>query len=133
MKQLSYQQFAIVQGDTAQSLTEQLNAKMKELHGKHPTVSFEGLIARISYTEDATEAECLADEYEQKGVQLTCQECPCFTPKLKADGTIDRRSKEGDCPYSRYKHTFQDAPACNKLFEMINTGEVRLCLAKSEH
>ena len=133
MKHLSYQQFAIVQGDTAQSLTDQLNAKMKELHSKSPTVTFDGLIARISYVEEAKAAETIADEYEERGVRLTCQDCPVYQPDTKADGTIDKRSKHGKCPFAHYGYTFRDTPACNKLFEMLNTGEVRLCLAESEH
>ena len=51
MRIQSYQQFAIVSGDSAQSLTEQLNAKLRELKDKDPVVTFEGLIARISYVE----------------------------------------------------------------------------------
>lgn len=47
MRSRSYQQYAIVAADSAQTLTEQLNAKLIELRDKNPTVTFEGLIARI--------------------------------------------------------------------------------------
>ena len=132
MRHEVFQQFAIVQGDTAQSLTEQLNAKMRELAGKNPTVTFEGLIARISYVEDERVPESMADEYEAKGVHLFCEDCPKFQPDMKADGTVDKRSKKGHCPFAHYGMTFKNSPACDKLFEMINTGEVRLCSAESE-
>lgn len=132
MKRESFQQFAIVAADSAQSLTEQLNAKLRELKDKRPTVSFEGLIARISYTEEVNINEDLSDEYSAVGINLTCQDCPCFEPRLNANGTEDRRAKRGGCPYASYRTTFRDSRACNKLFEMINSGEVRLCLAESE-
>ena len=53
----SYQQFAIVVGDSAQSLTEQLNAMLYKLRGKHPNVTFEGMTARICYDEVDYEPE----------------------------------------------------------------------------
>ena len=133
MRSESYQQFAIVSGDTAQSLTEQLNAKLYELRDKFPKVTFEGLIARISYSENFTKCEDLSDEYSEIGINLTCQRCPLFQPVLKADGTIDKRSKWGGCDYSPlgYGQTCKTSRACNRLFEMINSGEVTLCLAES--
>ena len=128
MKCRSYQQFAIVAADSAQSLTEQLNAKMVELADKNPTVTFEGLIARIMYTERETSPENLGEEYELQGVRLTCQDCPMFKPILKSDGTVDGRIKYGDCPNTEYGRTYRDSRACAKLFQMMNSGEVRLCL-----
>ena len=47
----SSQQFAIVAADSAQQLTDQLNEKLRELRDKSPTVTFDGMIARIQYTE----------------------------------------------------------------------------------
>ena len=91
MRRESFQQFAIVAADSAQALTEQLNEKLRELKDKQPQVTFEGLIARISYTEDVKIFEELPDEYEEVGIKLTCQACPMFKPVLKADGTIDKR------------------------------------------
>lgn len=130
MKTESYQQYAIVTADSAQELTEQLNATLKQLKCKYPKVTFEGLIARISYTETVNIVEELADEYELQGVRLTCQDCPIFQPILKADGTRDNRTKWGDCPFAKFGRTCRDSRVCSKLFEMINSGEVRLCLAE---
>ena len=122
----SYQQFAIVVGDSAQSLTEQLNEMLYKLRGKHPNVTFEGMTARICYDEVDYEPE---PEEEEKKVELFCQDCPYFVPVLKADGTIDRRSRLGGCPYTKYKKTQRNARACEKLINDINNGEVKLCLA----
>ena len=134
MRRESFQQFAIVAADSAQQLTEQLNEKLRELKGKNPTVTFEGMIARISYSEDVQIFEELSDEYEEVGIKLTCQRCPMFEPVLKADGTIDKRATWGGCEYSPlgYGQTTKQSKCCSRLFEMINSGEVKLCLAESE-
>jgi hypothetical protein len=125
----SFQQFVIVQGDTAQQLTEKLNAELYRLRHKRPAVTFEGLIARISYEEETSEPEDLRDEYEAVGVHLTCQDCPYFEPILKADGTEDKRNKWGDCEFANYGRTSRNSKPCDLLFQRINSGEVRLCVA----
>ena len=132
MRRESYQQFAIVAADSAQSLTEQLNAKLFELKGKRPNVTFEGFIARIEYFEEYSKCEDLIDEYAEQGVRLTCQDCPFFKPLLNKNGTVNRAAKRGDCPFAEYGFTHRDAPACERLFLMLNNGEVKICLAESE-
>ena len=112
MRNESYQQFAIVAADSAQQLTDQLNQKLYELRDKRPQVTFEGLIARISYSESVSIPEDLVDQYELAGVRLRCGACPFFEP--------------------RRKRTSRESGACNRLFEMLNSGEVRLCLTESE-
>lgn len=122
----SYQKFAIVQGDSAQSLTDQLNEQLYRLRDKHPVVTFEGMIARICY--DETDYDPNPIEEETK-IEIFCQDCPYFQPLLKADGTIDKRSRLGDCPYTKYKRTYRNSKPCEKLINDINSGEVKLCLA----
>ena len=90
------------------------------------------MIARISYTEEIHIAETVSDDFEERGVKLTCKDCPFFVPTLKADGTVDGRVKWGGCPHRELKRTERDKGACDKLFTMINNGEVRLCLPESE-
>ena len=130
MKRESYQQFAIVAADSAQLLTDMLNAKMYELRGKNPAVQFDGLTARISWIETEDFAEDITDEYRAVGINLHCADCPVFSPILKADGTEDKRIKYGDCPYASYGRTYKTTTACDQLYKMINSGEVRLCLAE---
>ena len=129
MKCRSYQQFAIVAADSAQSLTEQLNAELVRLRDKKPTVTFEGMIARIQYTETETVPESLAEEYEMQGVQLTCEDCPYFCPAIKADGTRDLRAKWGGCHLAEYGRASKDARACEMLFQRLNDGRVKLCVS----
>ena len=77
-----------------------------------------------------SKVEDISDEYEMAGVNLRCRDCPLFQPVRKMDGTIDKRAKWGGCEFSPfgYGQTTKDSRACNTLFEMINSGEVKLCL-----
>ena len=128
MKVKSYEQFAIVAADSAQTLTEELNLKLRELADKEPTVTFEGLIARIRYKETEEEPDSLEEEYEAEGINLTCLDCPFFEPATNKNGSIDRRAKWGGCRFAEYGMANRDARACEKLFQLINRGEVRLCI-----
>jgi hypothetical protein len=130
MREQSYQQYAIVQANSATTLTDLLNSKLRELKDKDPIVTFDGLTARIQYTERIDVPEDLEDEYRLKGVSLKCGSCPFFEPTEKSDGTTDGRTKRGKCPCATYGIAFVDGPACETLFKMINSGEVGLCLKK---
>ena len=125
----SYQQFAIVAADSAQQLTDQLNEKLRELRDKSPTVTFEGLIARIQYEESEQIPETLAEEYEVQGVNLTCEDCPYFCPAIKADGTRDLRAKWGGCHLTEGGIVKKSSRACDELFHRLTSGEVRLCVS----
>lgn len=125
----SYQQFAIVRGDTAQLFTDALNAKMYELRHKHPTADIKSdSFAVISYTETETTPQSIGDEYELQGLRITCQDCPLFTPIYKADGSEDKRIKYGNCPICEFGRTSKTSSPCSELFQMINSGEVKLCV-----
>lgn len=124
----SYQKFAIVCGDSAQSLTDQLNEQLYKLRDKHPVVTFEGMIARICYEETDLDPEPVEEENKVQ-IKFTCQDCPYFIPVLKADGSLDQRSRKGSCPFTKYKVTTRDHEVCEKLLNNINDGEVKLCLA----
>lgn len=129
MREETFQQYAIVQCDSAKRLTEQLNDKLRELKDKDPVVSFEGLTARICYTERAEVPEDIVDEWKLKGVSLTCSQCPYYQPTTKSDGSVDLRSKKGMCSYSGTCR-FGTGQACEDLYKMIQEGGVGLCLKK---
>lgn len=124
MRRTSYQQFAIVQGDSAQQLTERLNSKLYELRDKEPTVTFEGLIARISYMQTDFEEE---QKQERHGLNLMCRDCPMFEPTLKRDGTEDKRTEIGTCRFATDGYTTKRSTACNRLYQMIDEREVKIC------
>ena len=128
MKSISYPQFRIVESDSAKDLTEELNRIVKDLKDKNPQVTFDGsLTARITYTvTENSIPEDLSDEYRIQGVKLYCNQCPLFERVLKRDGTPDYRKNFGTCPFQGVVH--KDECACEKLFEMMNSGAVKLCL-----
>ena len=129
MKAISYPQFCIVEGDTAKELTEALNRIVMELKDKNPQVEFfDSCSARIAYTETVNNIpEELSDEYHLKGVNLFCDDCPYFERAKKRDGSEDLRKNFGTCPFEGMQHKRHHA--CDKLFEMINSGAIKLCLA----
>lgn len=131
MKRSSYEQFAIVASDSASLFTEQLNEEICRLKDKNPSVHFSEstspFYARIKYTEDFTKPETLSDEYKLQGVSFVCLQCPYFKPVLKEDGTVDKRVKWGDCEHAEFGRTYKTTPACDKLYELIKEGDVKLC------
>lgn len=135
MKCESFKQFAIVKEETAAAFTESLNAEMERLKDKRPIPSFseaDPYLCRISYTESVLIPESLADEYELKGVNLTCGDCPFFEPAFKADGTEDGRCKTGRCPISHYGIRYKKSGMCDAALEMLNDGRLRLCFGNLE-
>lgn len=132
MKRTSYPQYAIVQADTAQQLTERLNSKLYELREYEPTVTFEGLIARVNYwrTEEKEEQQ----KVEPVGYKFRCKECPLFEPTRTKSGKIDRRTDLGTCPLSTEpgRLAMGTSKACKRLYDMIKEREVELCLKEEE-
>ncbi len=131
MKRSSYEQFAIVANDSASLFTEQLNEEICRLKDKNPSVQFSEstspFYARIKYTVNAQTPESIAEASEMEGVRFVCLQCPYFKPVLKEDGTIDKRVKYGDCEYAEFGRTYKTTPACDKLYELIKEGDVKLC------
>ena len=127
MKCKSVQQFAIVRSDSAPDFEEMLNARLMELSDYRPEVKFDGMTAYISYRVSIYEAETESDEYELKGIQFKCRDCPMLEPICKADGTEDKRLKYGECQFADMGGAYKDSAACEMLFKMIRDGRVGLC------
>lgn len=130
MKAQSFQQFAIVQHDSAAAFEEELNARIRELSDKSPVVKFDGLTAYISYTESFRVPESLADEYELHGVEFRCEQCPEFTPILNKDGTENKVVKYGECQFASMGRTYKHSRACDLCYQMIRDGRIGLCYRK---
>lgn len=129
MKQERYQQFLTVKAEAPEIFTEDLNKAIYELRDKSPVVHFsetDPLCAYISFTERYQSPENIGDEYELQGVQFTCEMCPLFTPIMKKNGTPDARLRYGDCPESEFGRTYKDSHACDKLYQMLKAGRVKL-------
>ena len=130
MRSETLQQFAVIRGETAEELSEMLNAKLIELKGKSPRVEFDGLTAYIKYSETIRHPECLADEYESVGIRFSCEQCPAYEPRCKLSGEVDRRCKKGKCDHTIYGKTFGEAFACDLLYKMLMEGKVKLCYSE---
>ena len=131
----SCSQFAIIRDRSASTFEEKLNARLEELIDNDPSVTFADadgdMIARISFTKKVEfEREVLPKS--ETGIRFTCGDCPNLTPILTQKGTVDGRVKYGNCPYARFGRSFRSTPACDVLYNMIENGEVRLCLSESE-
>ena len=130
MKRSSYEQFAIVSADSASLFNQQLNAEIRRLKDNSPTVHFSESIpfyAQIKYIVNEETPETIAEASEAEGVRFVCAQCPYFKAPLKDDGTEDKRCKYGDCEHTELGRTFKNTAACEKLYELIAEGGVRIC------
>lgn len=133
MKRSSYEQFAIVSADSASLFNQQLNEEVFRLRDNHPVVHFSESIpfyAQIKYIVDETTPECITDEYVMQGVRFTCHQCPHYKPMLTKDGEEDKRRVYGDCEFAELGRVGKNAAACDRLYELITEGEVKLCFTK---
>ena len=131
MKRSNFEQFAIVSSDSASLFTEQLNAEIMRLKDNNPVVQFSEstspFYARIKYVIDTEAPETIAEASAVEGVSFVCLQCPYFQPALREDGEIDKRVKWGGCEHTELGRTLKTAPACEKLYELIKEGDVKLC------
>lgn len=133
MKSSVYEQFAIVKEDSAALFTARLNEQIYALREYNPDVKFseaDPLCAYIKYVEREHTPESISEEYEEKGARFVCEQCPYFSPELKDDGTPDKRCKWGNCPHAEFKRTYKTSAACDKLYELIRDGGVKLCFTE---
>lgn len=130
MKRSSYEQFAIVHADSAPLFNQQLNEEIRRLKDNSPVVHFSESIpfyAQIKYIVNEEAPETISEASEMEGVRFVCAQCPYFKAPLKDDGTEDKRCKYGDCEHTELGRTFKSTPACEKLYELIAEGGVRIC------
>ena len=130
MKSSVYQQFATVHEDSASLFDAKLNEKLRELHAFNPKVKVSEHIpyyAHIIYTVTERIPETVAEASELNGVNFVCSQCPFFKPAEKEDGSEDKRCKWGNCEHAEFGRTYKTSPACDKLYELIKEGDVKLC------
>ena len=130
MKRSSYEQFAIVSADSAPLFNQQLNEEIFRLRDRNPVVKFSESIpfyAQIKYRVNTETPETVAEASAVEGVRFVCAQCPYFKAPLKDDGTEDKRCKYGDCEHTELGRTFKNTPACEKLYELIAEGGIKIC------
>ena len=130
MRNSVYEQFATVHEDSASLFDARLNEKVRELKAFNPKVVYSDHIpfyAHIKYYVNEQTPETVAEASEVNGVSFVCAQCPYFKPALTQDGEVDKRKKWGDCEHTELGRTFKMAAACDKLYEAIKEGDVRVC------
>lgn len=131
MKRSCYEQFAIVSADSASLFAEKLNEEIFRLKDNNPVIYFSEstspFYARIKYVVNTEAPETIAEASAVEGVSFVCLQCPYFKPALREDGEVDRRVKWGDCEHTELGRTLKTAPACERLYELIKEGDVKLC------
>ena len=130
MKTSVYEQFAIVKEDSAALFTAKLNEQIYALREYSPVVTFsdaDPLCAYIKYVASVSVPESLSEEYEEQGTRFLCAQCPFFKPVTKDDGSEDKRCKWGGCDHAEFGRTYKTSRACDKLYELIKEGDVKLC------
>lgn len=130
MKTSVYEQFAIVKEDSAALFTAKLNEQIYALREYSPVVTFsdaDPLCAYIKYVASVSVPESLSEEYEEQGTRFICAQCPFFKPVTKGDGSEDKRCKWGNCEHAEFGRTYKTSRACDKLYELIKEGDVKLC------
>lgn len=130
MKCLSFEQYAIVKEDSASLFTDRLNEKIFQFRENEPSVRFsesDPLCAYIHYTVKEETPETVAEASAVEGVNFVCAQCPYFEPILKDDETEDKRRRFGGCQFAELERTSKTAPACERLYELIKEGGVKLC------
>lgn len=128
-----YKQFRIIEGRSADDLTERLNAALRDLRDKTPRVEFDGLLARVEYeeTEEHIGIEG-GDGRKKKSLALVCGDCPMFEPLRRMDGEIDRRAKRGACPLSPVMGmTNRDSLVCDRFVDLFENGAFRIIKAEA--
>ena len=130
MKRSSYEQFAIVSADSAPLFNQQLNEEIRRLKDNNPVVHFSESIpfyAQIKYIVNEETPETISEASEMEGVRFVCAQCPYFKAPLKDDGTEDKRCKYGDCEHTELGRTFKNSAACEKHYELIAEGGIKIC------
>ena len=131
----SCSQFAIIRERSASTFEEKLNNRLEELVDDNTEVTFSDvdgdMVARIQYKK-SVRVERPDVPMSETGILFTCADCPYLEPVLNAKGEVNGRIKYGNCQFSEYGRSYKTSPACDVLYNMIRSGEVRLCLSESE-
>ncbi len=120
-------QFETVREKDPMILTEKVNEVVMEHRNEKPEVTWgDNLTARISFIKKVR----LFEEEQDPYATFSCGDCPLYKPQRKRNGEEDARSKHGGCVFAMYGRTGRDTRACDKLYEMLKNGMIRLCLSE---
>lgn len=124
MRYTSLKQTKIVTAATADDFEMRLNEALEEVAktSQNYELSFNtsmGFCAYIVYDLRREYPETIADEYELKGIQYACSECPMFRP------SGDKRIKYTTCAHGTPRCAANDY-ACDWFYEQLEKGGIKL-------
>lgn len=124
MRTATYPRMIAVSGSTFTEAIEKVNAIVFEHRGDNPhyeKATDDGLNWIVHYTETEQLAETIADEKYLKHDEVICKDCEYCQRILKADGTVDERTKKAYCEkFDRCVYlTSKAKDECYRLFEEV--------------
>lgn len=122
MKYMTLKQTKIIQGATAMEFQAELNAALMDVAKmgcKHELIfnNNAGLCAYVVYDEWKQIPETLKDEYELKGEEFRCCECPMYK------ASEDKRIKYTTCKHGVRRCTANDY-ACDWFYKELERGGI---------
>lgn len=122
MKFMTLKQAKVIQSATAGGFEDELNAALREVAEKGAKYELQfnnnaGMCAYIVYEERIQVAETLADEYELRGEEYRCSECPLFRP------SPDKRVKYTTCGHG-VRRCDANQWACEWFYEQLEKGGI---------
>lgn len=122
MKYMTLKQARIIQSATAGGFENELNAALREVAEKGARYELQfnnnaGLCAYIVYEQSVQVPETLADEYELRGEEYRCSECPLFKP------SDDKRVKYTTCGHG-VRRCEANHYACEYFYEQLEKGGI---------
>ena len=76
--------------------------------------------AVVEWDERWCEPETIQDEYELAGLACTCADCPHL------ERGKHRTKKKWPCKYSKYGITMVTSPACERFYEELAAGKIKM-------
>lgn len=123
MRHITRKQTRIIQGSTAEGFQDELNKALAEIAGKGYKHELQfnnnaGLCAYIIYDERVAVSESLADEYELRGEEFRCYECPMYVL------SEDKRIKFTTCKHGCRRVAANDF-ACEWFYQELEKGGIK--------
>lgn len=122
MKYMTLKQAKVIHSETAGDFEDKLNAALREVAEKGSKYELQfnnnvGMCAYVVYEERLQVAETLADEYELRGEEYRCSECPLFRP------SSDKRVKFTTCGHG-VRRCDANRYACEWFYEQLEKGGI---------
>lgn len=122
MKFMTLKQAKVIQSATAGGFEDELNVALREVAEKGAKYELQfnnnaGMCAYIVYEEHIRVPETIADEYELRGEEYRCSECPLYKP------STDKRIKYTTCGHGVRRCAANDF-ACEWFYEQLEKGGI---------